>query len=284
MNKRILLTGFSDEIDKDIRQQFDGIKKLGMQYFDPRNVNGKQISLLTEQETETLAEEMKNRGIKVGSIGSRIGKISIKDDFAEHMEELKNTIRVAKRLDTKYIRIFSFRIPPEEKAKTYREAVMDRMKRMVALAEKEDIILLHENEKGIYGDIADRCLDVLETVKSPALGCIFDPANFVQCGENCPEALEKLAPHITYLHIKDAVENGTVVPAGMGLGAVPEMMEKLLVRGFSGFACLEPHLGRFEGLGELELSEEMLQLNQSDFGKFKIAHDAFVKILEKVGA
>ncbi len=284
MNKQIILTGFADEIDKDIRTQLDGIKQLGMHYFDPRNVNGKQISLLTESETEMLAAEMDKRDIKVGSIGSRIGKISIEDDFGVHMEELANTIRVAKRLGTKYIRIFSFRIPQGERPEVYREAVMDRMNSMVRLALEEGIILLHENEKGIYGDTADRCLDVLKTVKSPALGCIFDPANFVQCGEDCKVAFEKLSPYITYLHIKDAVEDGMVVPAGTGLGAVPEMMEKLLAKGFSGFACLEPHLGRFEGLAELELSDEMMQLNQSDFGKFKIAHDAFCAILEKVGA
>ena len=185
MHNRITLTGFADEIDKDIMKQLDGIKKLGMQYFDPRNLYGKTVSFLTEEETETLAEEMEKYGIKVGSIGSKIGKISIDDDFEEHMQELENTIRIAKRLGTKYIRIFSFRIPPEKKPAACREMVMDRMKKMVALAEKEGVILLHENEKAIYGDIASRCLDILETVQSPALGCIFDPANFIQCGEDC---------------------------------------------------------------------------------------------------
>ena len=40
---------------------------------------------------------------------------------------------------------------------------MRRMKEMCALAQKEGVILLHENEKEIYGDIAERCLDIFET-------------------------------------------------------------------------------------------------------------------------
>ncbi len=283
MDKRITITGFSDEIDKDIIAQFEGIKSLGMEYFDPRNVNGTNISKLTEEETEELAKQMETYGVRVGCIGSPIGKINITDDFAPHMEDLKNTIRIAKRLGTKYIRIFSFYVSEDEKDK-YRDAVIERMKAMVALAEKEGVVLLHENEKEIYGDTADRCLDLLKTIVSPAFGCIFDPANFVQCKEPAFEAFEKLAPYITYMHIKDATEDGTVVPAGMGQGAVPEIIKALIDRGYKGFACLEPHLGTFAGLQDLEKTDEMLKLEKSDIGKFKLAHDTFVKILEEVGA
>ena len=49
------------------------------------------------------------------------------------MELLKNTIRVAKELGTKYIRIFSFYVPEGEAGK-YRDEVMRRKKEMTALA------------------------------------------------------------------------------------------------------------------------------------------------------
>ncbi len=284
MNKRIIITGFTDEIDKDLIRQLEGAKALGMEYFDPRNLLDTTVSLLTEAQTEEVAAQMERYGIKAGCIGSRIGKIDINDDFAPHLAELRNTIRIAKRLGTKYIRIFSFFMPKEEKPEKYRDAVMDRMRQMAAIAEEEGVMLLHENEKGIYGDNATHCLDILETVQSPALGCIFDPANFVQCGQDCIEAFEMLAPFITYMHIKDATADGTVVPAGQGQGCVPEIIKKLLDRGYTGFACLEPHLGSFEGLQNLELDDTMLKLEKSDIEKFAVAHRAFVKILDEAGA
>ncbi len=282
MEKRITLSGFSDEIDKDIIKQMEGVRSLGMRYFCPRNVSGKNISTLTEAETEELAKTMAEYGVKACCIGSPIGKIGVREEFEPHMEELKNTIRIAKQLGTKYIRIFSFYLKGEN-PEDCRDEVMRRMRAMVALAEKEDVMLLHENEKGIYGDTAARCADILETVQSPALGCIFDSANFVQCKESCEEAFEKLAPYITYMHIKDAVEDGTVVPAGMGKGYISGIFRGLMERGYSGFACLEPHLGSFEGLQDLEESDEMLKLEKSSIGKFKLAHDAFCSILEKEG-
>lgn len=282
MNNRIIITGFADEIDENLHVQLEGVKKLGMSYFDPRNLYGKTISLLDEAETEALAAEMEKYGVKAGCIGSRIGKIGIGDDFAPHMEELANTIRIAKRLGTKYIRIFSFFMPKGEDNSQFRKEVMERMKKMAALAEAEGVMLLHENEKGIYGDTADRCLDILDTISSPALGCVFDPANFVQVGQDCRKAFDILGSYITYMHIKDALEDGTVVPAGMGLGCVPEILGELLDRGYTGFACLEPHLGTFEGLQDLELEDDMMKLEKSDFGKFALAHRTLVNIINEI--
>ena len=50
---------------------------------------------------------------------------------------------------------------------------------MSALAEAaagSDVILAHENEKDIYGDIPRRCLDIVTSVSSPKLQLAWDPA------------------------------------------------------------------------------------------------------------
>lgn len=284
MYKNITITGFSDEISSEVTKQFEHLNKLGIEYFDPRGVDGVTVSNLNDEQTAALKEKMDKYGIKVACIGSPIGKIQITDDFEPHMEKLKNTIKIAKALGTKYIRIFSFYIP-DGKYEEYRDEVMTRLRAMVDLAESEGVVLLHENEKGIYGDIACRCKDIMESIKSPALGCVFDPANFVQCGQKVyPDALDMLKPYVTYLHIKDAMPDGKVVPAGMGIGSVEAVISELLKDGYSGFACLEPHLGSFEGLGELELDDKMMSLNKSDSGKFTLAYESLCKILDKVGA
>ncbi len=46
------------------------------------------------------------------------------------------------------------------------------------------VVLLHENEKDIYGDVPERVLDIVESVGSPALRLAWDPANYVQVGRH----------------------------------------------------------------------------------------------------
>lgn len=278
------ISGFSDEIDSDIKVQFEHLNKLGIEYFEPRGINGTNISALTLDEARQLKETMDKYGIKASSIGSPIGKIGIKDEFEPHLEKLAHTIEIAKILGTKYIRIFSFFIPKEDDPAIYRDEVMARMKAMTALAEKEGIILLHENEKDIYGDIAVRCKDILDTVNSDNLRAVFDPANFVQCGQvTYPDAYEMLKDHVVYMHIKDALfADSSVVPAGHGDGRVQDILQSLSDRDYEGFLSLEPHLGSFDGLGDLEVGDEMLSLTKSDAGKFTLAYNSLKKILDDI--
>src|SRR6185437_801605 len=81
---------------------------------------------------------------------------------------------------------------------------------------QEALVLLHENEKEIYGDVPDRVLDVIEAVGSPALRMAWDNANFVQVGVRpFTDGYAKLRPYSEYLQVKEArAADGTVVPAG----------------------------------------------------------------------
>ena len=275
------MSGFSDEINKDVDIQFTVLNKLGIKYFEPRGINGTNVSDLTIDEAKALKEKMDKYGIEVSSIGSPIGKIKITDDFGSHKEKLIHTIQIAKILGSKYIRIFSFFIPDGEYDK-YKDEVLRRMKEMANIAEEMDIMLLHENEKGIYGDVADRCKEIFDYVNSPNLRGVFDMANFVQCGETTyPYAFNLLRPHIEYMHIKDALySDGSVVPPGYGDGKVKEIIGELKASGYDGFYSMEPHLGSFEGLADLELTDEMEKLPEGGEGTFTLAFNAFMKILE----
>ena len=275
------MSGFSDEINKDVDIQFTVLNKLGIKYFEPRGINGTNVYDLTIDEAKALKEKMDKYGIEVSSIGSPIGKIKITDDFESHKEKLIHTIQIAKILGSKYIRIFSFFIPDGEYDK-YKDEVLRRMKEMANIAEEMDIMLLHENEKGIYGDVADRCKEIFDYVNSPNLRGVFDMANFVQCGETTyPYAFNLLRPHIEYMHIKDALySDGSVVPPGYGDGKVKEIIGELKASGYDGFYSMEPHLGSFEGLADLELTDEMEKLPEGGEGTFTLAFNAFMKILE----
>lgn len=276
------ITGFSDEISSDTTVQFETLNRLGIEYFEPRGIDGKNISELDDDEAYALKEKMDKFGIKVSSVGSPIGKIDIADDFEAHMDLLARVIKTAKILDCKYIRVFSFFIKDGEYEK-HQDEVLRRMCEMTSLAEREGVILLHENEKGIYGDNAERCAQVIETINSDNLKAVFDPANFIQCGVvTYPHAFEIMKKHVVYMHIKDALTDGTVVPSGHGEGHLPQILQELSDMNYSGFLSLEPHLGSFEGLAALELGDEMEKLDKSDASKFEIAYNALKKVIEGV--
>lgn len=280
---KFVLTGFSDEIMPELEKQVEYLKKFDMKYFEIRGIGDKNISAITDEEAAEVKRYIDANGIKVSSIGSPIGKIKITDPFDEHMEILAKMIRFAKLFDTKYIRIFSFYIPEGEDYSKYRDEVMARMKKMCDLAEKEDVILLHENEKGIYGDIAPRCKDILETIKSPNLRAVFDPANFVECGQKVyPDAYEMLEEYIEYMHIKDSLGKGKMVPSGEGIGSIKDVLSSLYKRGYEGFLSLEPHLHLFWGLKNLQSEELDVQTDGDGPTLFKVAKNALEKIINEI--
>ena len=153
---------------------------------------------------------------------------------------------------------------------------------MVDYAKERDIVLLHENEKNIYGDTAERCLDLMQNLACAHFKAVFDPANFVQCNEDTLNAYHLLKPYIAYMHIKDVDKNGNSVPAGYGEGHVEEILRDLFANGYDGFLSLKPHLGSFTGLGELETDDKMEKLEKSSEEKFILAFNSLKKILERI--
>ena len=251
----INISGFSDEACESFEEQLKFVKNLGVSYIEIRGVDGKNISELTTDEVINVKNLLEKYEVKVSSIGSPIGKIKITDDFEPHFETYKKVLNTAKVLGTKYVRMFSFFIPENEIAENYKDEVILRLKALIDEAEKQDIILLHENEKEIYGDNALRCLELMSELYCDNFKAVFDFANFVQVGQNTLEAYEMLKPYIAYVHIKDAVGQ-SVAPAGMGDGNVKEILADLLSHGYSGFLSLEPHLADFAGFSKLENSGE----------------------------
>lgn len=278
------LSGFSDEIDAAVDVQFEVLKKLNIGYFEPRGIDGKNISELTEEEAYALKEKMDRNGIKVSSVGSPIGKVKLEEPFEEHFRTFQHVIRIAKILETNYIRMFSFyHEGGDEWTQEERDEVLKRLKQMIDYAKEQDVILLHENEKDIYGDTADRCIDLMQELGCEHFLAVFDPANFVQCAQDTRYAYELLKDHIAYVHVKDAcMEDGTVVPAGKGDGHVEYVLSKLFENGYDGYLSLEPHLGSFAGLAKLELGDAMLDLPEGGEGTFTLAYRALVDILERI--
>lgn len=278
-----ILSAFADEIDAMLDAQIEGIKRHGINYIEVRGIDGKNVADYIPEEMKNVKNRLDKRNVKISAIGSPMGKIGINDDFDDHLAKFKNTLELARILETKYIRLFSFYIPNGENPKKYRDEVLRRMNEFVKAAKGSGIILLHENEKNIYGDTAERCLDIMESIGSDILRATFDPANFVQCGETTyPYAYEMLKEHIEYMHIKDAKNDGAVVPSGEGIGHIKEILGNLKCRDYDGFLSLEPHLGDFGGLAELEKNDNYKNLPKASEKTFALAVNSLKNILNEI--
>ena len=253
---KFILSAFADESSPVFDEQLKALKEEGVQLIELRGVDGKNCSRLTLEEADAVKAKLDAAGISLSALGSPYGKASIDVAFDEHLDLFKHGLEICKRLGCKRIRMFSFHPPKGEDIAPWREEVLRRLEIMLTLAEKAGIQLVHENEKGIYGDITERCVDLLNHF-GDRMGFAFDPANFIQCGVNTLEAYEQLHDRITYMHIKDAFHaDGAVVAAGHGDGHVAEILAKLNAeREGEVILTVEPHLTVFSGLQDLQGEE-----------------------------
>lgn len=245
------LSGFGDEIDPDPEVQASALLALGALNIEVRSAWGVNVVDLDEGQTEQLKKILDRRGLGVSAVASPIGKVDITGDAEAEVQRLRRVIRVAQKLESKYIRIFSFYRGEEVGAEGIRDDVLARMRLFADEAERSGVVLLHENEKEIYGDTPERVLDIIESVGSDSLRVAWDSANFVQVGvKPFTEGYAMLRPHLEYLQVKDALlETGQVVPSGHGDGQLLETLTALRDDGYSGYASLEPHLADTNALG-----------------------------------
>lgn len=278
--ENVKIYAFADEACPRMEGQIAAMRRNALNGLEIRGVDGENISAISLEKAHEVSTMMKDAGLTVWSIGSPIGKIDIETgDFAAHLESLRHTLDVAHVLGAENLRMFSFYIPAGKAPAAYRSKVMDQLGEMLRVAEGSGVTLCHENEKGIYGDMADRCLDVLTAF--PALTGVFDPANFVQCGQDTWAAWELLHPYIKYMHIKDALADGSVVPAGKGEGQVKQILDAFRAQGGTALT-IEPHLTVFSGLTGLEREGEKSQVGTYCYESSDAAFDAACSALREL--
>ena len=273
------LSGFADESSDLFSGQVDALKRNGLQYLEIRNLDGLNVSKLSLSQAKEIRNILSGEGLGVWSIGSPIGKIQIHDDFAAHIDLYRHTLEVANTLQAENIRLFSFFMPKDEAPENYRNLVLDRMARFTEIAKEFGVTPCHENEKGIYGDTAAHCEELHKNV--PGLQAVFDPANFVQCHQDTLAAWEVLKPYVRYLHIKDALPNGLVVPPGKGLGNIEAIIKDYFAMGGQ-VLSLEPHLYEFVGLKSLEQEGEASVVGAMSFPDAPTAFDYAANTLKTI--
>lgn len=278
--KDIKIYAFADEASPQIDQQIIALNRNGLNGLEMRNVDGVNVSDITLEKAKEVKSKLDLNGLITWSIGSPIGKIDIeKDDFEAYKDKLKHTLEIANILDAKYIRMFSFFIPKDKVVSDYKNEVIDRLGVMYDISKDSGVSLIHENEKGIYGDVPERCLEIHKAL--PEIRGVFDPANYVQCGVDTMKAWDMLKDYIFYMHIKDAKSDGSVVPAGQGEGNVKAIVSRFIAQGGNAFT-IEPHLKIFDGFAALEQEGEKSAISEYSYPDSDSAFDAACRAFKEL--
>jgi sugar phosphate isomerase/epimerase len=266
------LAGFADEVSPELDQQIAVFKELGISHFELRGVAGRNVLDFDAALRDEIKSKLAAAGLAVACIGSPIGKVKIDLPFEPHFLRFKIAVESARFFGARLIRVFSYYPPDGGDINQYREEVMRRFRAKMDYIADSDLILVHENERHIFGEGVANCLDLMKTINSPKFRSAFDFANFVQAHEDPLQNWPLLKPYTTHIHIKDATTDGSVVPAGEGAGQLGAILKDAYVSGYRGFLSLEPHLaaqGQLSGF--------------SGPGLFKTAAVALRNVCEKNG-
>lgn len=250
--KHFEISGFIDEAAVGLDGQLRELRRNGMAYVDVRQVDGLNVADFTPEKSRQVRAALDGIGVGVACVGSPIGKIALTDPLPPHAEKLRRVCATAGILGTRSIRMFSFFLPEGASRADCREEVVDRLGRLLDVADAEGCVLLHENERDIYGETWEQCLE-LHRALGPRLRAVHDAGNYVLVGSDPLAGAKALFDWIDYVHVKDArTVDQTIVPPGAGDGRYPEILALLATKPGVRFAALEPHLTLFSGRDLLE--------------------------------
>ena len=273
------LSAFADEADASLAKQIEALNANGVAQIEMRGVNGKSVANLTDAEAREARAMLKDGGISLWAMGSPFGKYPIDEPFEIHLEAFKRGLELCDILGTKRVRMFSFFMKEGEDPAVRRTQVIDQLGKMLDLADDAGLALCHENERDIFGDVTDRCVDLMEAFGG-RMGFVFDPANFLLCGVKPKEAWGLLDKYTSYMHVKDVdLKTGAIVPSGAGDGEISWTLSQLAARGGDFTLSVEPHLTIFDGLKDLQ--REGLT-HKYQYPDKRTAFDAAVSALKEV--
>ena len=238
------LSAFADEISPELDEQIRVCRECDVTHMELRNVRGTNVLDFGNELRSEIKTKLRDNGMGVVCIGSPIGKVKIDDPWPQHFDRFRTAVDLAEEFEAPFLRIFSYYAPQAGgDMQPHRDEVLRRMNEKVEYVANRNVVLLHENEKGIFGDRGGSCFDLIVSVNSPKLRCAFDFANYIQVGEVPLVNWRVLKQYTAHIHVKDArLKDGKIVPAGQGDGDIGRILADAYNGGYRGFVSLEPHL------------------------------------------
>lgn len=238
------ITGFGDEVGPALSEQIAAFRRLGLQGLDLRSVGEVNVLDLADADLRDVRLRTEDGGMVVQSIGSPVNKRPwATTNKGAELAQLGKAIHAAHICGTRRVRIFTPEVPRDQ-LDAFEAEMLDLLAAQRDLAEREDVVLLHENDGLFWGAFPTQCRRLLDRLSNDHFRAIFDFSNCVLIGlRPWDDWFPWILPHLDTLHIKDAVQSlGKSVPAGEGEGQMLRTFMFLKEQSWDGVLTLEPHL------------------------------------------
>lgn len=286
-NQKWILSAFADEAGSTTEEQIAALQRAGLKHIDVRGLEGFNVSELPLDVAQVAAQKFADAGITVGMLGSPLGKIDITEEFETDLAKLRHIAKLAPVFGANSVRVFSYF---NKSGRSHSEWQAESLRRLGALKDEArnlGLILYHENERHIYGDL---CADVLAIARELRDGetfrLILDFDNYNQSGEDVWENWQQLKDVTDAFHLKDSTKENQHVPIGQGAGYAREIFTDALKNGWSGPLALEPHLTHSAAVMATgpsgQANQEFQNMGPADC--FHIAAEEAKKLLQEIGA
>jgi len=254
------LSVISDEVSQDLevvakfayRHELDGIELRTVWNLPPQRL----VTRISD-----IKRILSEYGLKVSAIASPFFKSNIdnEEEYKEHIEILRNCIKLAKAVDTDIIRGFTFW--RRGKYESFVEKILEKFNEPLEIVEAEGIILAIENEPATFVTNGRLLADFLSRISSRNVRAVWDPGNDIWDPYNevpYPDGYEFVKEFIVHVHVKDGVRCGTegkpeARPIGEGDVDYRGQIAALIRDGFKGYISLETHWRP-----KAKLSEELI--------------------------
>jgi sugar phosphate isomerase/epimerase len=239
----------TDEISQDFEKAVGMAKEFGLQTVEIRSVWDKGPHALSDTDVAAIQAIVEAARMSVCAIASGFFKCPIDDQaaIAQHYENLRRCAKVAKQLDTRIVRGFTFWNTGQ--TEQIWPKILEHFQRAIEICEEEDVILGIENEHSTSIATARLLEQFLTDMAHPRIKAVWDPCNEVHApgGERpYPEGYERIKQWMVHFHLKDAApdpETGKArcVPVGEGVIDYRGQLRALLASDYQGSVSLETH-------------------------------------------
>ena len=242
------LSVITDEVSQDLEVAAKFARRFNLNGVEIRSVWGKNPQDLL-QDVNKIKEILSRYNLKVSAIASPFFKADIdsEKEYQKHIEILKNSIELAKKLDTNIVRGFTFW--RKNSLEKNLKRIIEKFQKPLEIIESEDITMGIENEPSTFVGNGRELALFLEELGSKNVKAIWDPGNdiFDPAGEiPYPDGYKYVKDEIVHVHIKDGIRQGEegkpeCVAFGEGEIDYPSQLKALKEDGYTDYLSLETH-------------------------------------------
>lgn len=232
------LTAYLDYLKSDLDEQLNLATKLEIRSFFLRRINGKRINDLTDQEFNSIAQQLTKQKVKVIGVDPMIDAYNLSDlEGKKHFEEelIKATTR-AKQLKADFM---YYVIPKFVDVMKDTDFIISHIKEHLSIIKKSKLDVLLKPANGHKSNTYRYILGIL---KDDKVTINFDPVYFYTNKESNVTAYRILREYISVFVANDLDKEHNPRLIGLGQLDVLEMYKKLLKNDYKGFVVLDSDL------------------------------------------